>query len=955
MHIIIETIHENENIFGNVNFNNFVLHMRKKNYNLLIKDEYLEITNDTSDIDYCYIEGVPNIENFCRNNDSLSDTIPHTFCSRSYTNIEPKIEYDLKFSKFEYISEPFVNTKFVFTNGNKYKLVKELQYHINSTDYYSVLMIKDTKQNAYNTMKDSKITLNKYSYVYRINSANNDNSEKYIQELITAITLVKFPLKKQMQQHVLALYYNDIKNKIKTAKYVNNSEIKPLLIMPKPVTLEKINLITPDENTYGAISIITNYAVTEKADGERYLLYFDKDGNGYLINNTLNVQNTEFQITKKYKSTILDGELIRSKDNKNFIYAVFDIYMVNGTAVTDLPLIGNTEEQDSRNKEMLKIQKAFKNTAFFEFLIKEQLYSNTKNIFELSKQKLNDVENYPYNIDGLIFTPKYLPVLSYYSNKPVEFSNNMKWDRVFKWKPPDENTIDFVIKYVKDIQDTTGIWYAEYDLYVGYNIDEWEAKSLYKNISDLYALKGINEIYSKTKQQNYILKEFLSNYNKTWIPYVGGNLVYTEENEIILNNSVVEFRYDLNPEIKNDKKRWIPKRLREDKSRIYKYGDKGGSISKAANDISVATSIWNNIHNPISKLMIMNTDTINNIDSNQNFLQTDDTYYNRKMSRNNLLSIQMMNFHNLCIKDLLYKMVGNSKNEKVYNLLEMGCGEGGDMRRWIKYKFKFIFGIDFVKKNILNQNNGAYSRAKDLYSYTYNKKSIPNILFAIGDCSKLINNGLAAGDDIESASIMKRVFGKNEKTIQGLDNNINNIIQKGPNAFHVVSCMFAMHYFFKDMDSLDNFLINVSNNLCENGQFIATFMDGATIKDKLKNTNKIVGSTKLIEGDLPMWAIIKNYNDNNLSNLGQQINVFIENTGKLIPEYLIDYNYFILRAKEYNLELVKSKMFKDSYQNDFNDNKAQKEILKAFDQNESLKEFSFFNRWVILKKTSIRK
>jgi hypothetical protein len=969
MHIIIETIHENENknIFGNINFNNFVLHMRKKNYNLIIKDEYLEVTNDTSDIDFCYIEGVNNIENFCKNNDVLSDKIPHSFYSRSYKNIEAKLEYDIEFSKFEYTSEKIDNTRFVLTNTNKYKLVKELQYHINSTDYFSVLMIKDTKKNVYNTMKSSKITSNKYSYIYRIYIENIDNIEKYILELITAITLVQFPLTKSKQKGALSSYFYDIKDNIKTIPYIKSTETNPLLIMPKPITLEKINIISADENTYGVISIIKNYAVTEKADGERYLLYFDNVGDGYLINNTHNVQSVNFKININYSKTILDGELIQAKDGNSFIYAVFDIYLMNGKSVTHLPLIGDSETDDSRNKKMLEIKKeALNNTNNFEFLIKEQLYSDTKDIFELSKQKLDDMDSYPYNIDGLIFTPKYLPVLSYYSNKPVIFSNNMKWDRVFKWKPPDENTIDFVIKFVKDVQDNSINlnWYAEYDLYVGYNQDELEEKSLYQNIIDLYTTK----IYNKNTHQNYILQKFLPNYNKTWIMHAEGkreNPVYTEENEIILNNSVVEFRYDLNHNINNDNKRWIPKRLREDKSRIYKYGEEGGTISKAANDISVAKSIWTSIHNPITSLMIKNTNMMNDMSKNQTFLQTDDIYYNRKMNRNNLLSLQMMNFHNICIKEMLYSKVGNKEKSYNYNLLEIGCGEGGDMSRWLSNNFTFIFGIDFVKKGIFNQHSGAYSRAKGAHSKrSHIKNRIPYMLFAVGDCSELINNGLAAGDDLESASIMKRVFGKNQKQtmIHELDNNINNIIQKGQNAFHVVSCMFAMHYFFKDIRSLDNFLTNVSNNLCDDGQFITTFMDGATIKDKLKNTNKIVGSTKLIEGDLPMWAIIKDYNDNNESKLGQQINVFIENTGRFFPEYLVDYNFFIQRAKDHQLELVESKMFKDSYENDFNQSKNKghkvhkdcKDILREFD-NISLQEFSFFNRWVVLKKTSIRK
>ena len=69
-------------------------------------------------------------------------------------------------------------------------------------------------------------------------------------------------------------------------KIINkNKEI--ILINPKPTTLEKSNLLESDENNFGIVSILNNYAVTEKADGERFLMYINENSEIYLINNII--------------------------------------------------------------------------------------------------------------------------------------------------------------------------------------------------------------------------------------------------------------------------------------------------------------------------------------------------------------------------------------------------------------------------------------------------------------------------------------------------------------------------------------------------------------------------------------------------------------------------------------------------------------------------------------------
>ena len=101
-----------------------------------------------------------------------------------------------------------------------------------------------------------------------------------------------------------------------------------------------------------------------------------------------------------------------------------------------------------------------------DYIIKTHLY--TSDIIKDCKGILDNPKNYPYEIDGLIFTPAKLALYSYYPTLPAVITQNQGWDRVFKWKPPEQNTIDFLIKITGDVRKN-GIRYKKIGLYVGYN------------------------------------------------------------------------------------------------------------------------------------------------------------------------------------------------------------------------------------------------------------------------------------------------------------------------------------------------------------------------------------------------------------------------------------------------------------------------------------------------------
>jgi hypothetical protein len=227
-----------------------------------------------------------------------------------------------------------------------------------------------------------------------------------------------------------------------------------------------------------------------------------------------------------------------------------------------------------------------------------------------------------------------------------------------------------------------------------------------------------------------------------------------------------------------------------------------------------------------------------------------------------------------------------------------------------------------------------------------------------GECSLSI-------DDEESANIIQVVLNKRSGNIPA---HYKNIAGRGANGFDVCSCMFAIHYFFENEEKINTFLNNVSSMLKVGGTFICTFMDGKSVVGAINaNGGDMVEGRKKLnkraeDKGVPLWAIIRRYDTNDADGSGERdfnkkVDVYIEATKKFIPEFIVDFDVLIRKCKEYNIELVESELFSQT----FNKIKAKYatpdvrknniyNIISDLDKEEELKQFSFFNRWCIFKK-----
>jgi hypothetical protein len=182
---------------------------------------------------------------------------------------------------------------------------------------------------------------------------------------------------------------------------------------PQPISIERRHF-----------SILKNneYVVCEKSDGVRNVLVSLVIGDKkvcLLVNRAFEMHIVPINLPKSaYQGTIFDGEFI----GKSFL--VYDAVVVSGTSVINESLTSRLEKAGALVKSILKMKGD-------PVTIKMKTFFNLKNYREFITEYIPTVE---YAMDGLVFTPV---------NEPVKTGTH---ETMFKWKPRDNNTIDFQFK-----------------------------------------------------------------------------------------------------------------------------------------------------------------------------------------------------------------------------------------------------------------------------------------------------------------------------------------------------------------------------------------------------------------------------------------------------------------------------------------------------------------------------
>ena len=963
-------------------YENVLSFLKSQGFHISNSNSLLRIKCDNHDV-RTDIEGVSNIQMYCKN-DSIEHVLNEVqFNQKTRFIHDGEILYPKDYADFGFRvslqqdkdieQEEFDDAERHLveqwsSNKKVFRLIKRI--HATNPIYPGIRIdlsvVKSSKRDnkgkliSEYTVKQSGVLSSPLSYEVEIEYTGKDDNDNILDDINPkqAIISIKscithilrglqdtyFPVSLSKLNQIQSEYMNLIHHQ------TQSGYIKPRdFIGPSSISLEIQHIIPLKDDEKGSrTTIYDDYCVTDKADGYRKLLYISgKSGAVYLINTQMDFQYTGMTCTKsQYYNCLLDGEHItRSRDGTRIhYYAIFDIYYYNGKDIRHLPFLHIEQSQDKHSRfDYIKdvvdhIEYKYESdTNQLQIITKTFLVSSS--ILSECKTILEQKETYLYEIDGLIFTPISLGVGM--ENKTDKIVNHKKtWTKSLKWKPPEFNTIDFLVldkgniknKFVQHTEKN--IEYKTLTLCVGYDPNKHGLLNPCETILE-------NNIKKTEKGYKYIPFPPSSTMNVEVI----NNHLFTENLEDTIEDlTIVECKYD---KTKEDGWKWIPIRLRKDKTEELRNGFKN-----YGNAYHVALSVWDSIHQPIQENMIKGLEDIPelNIDTH------DDIYYNNDGSTSE--TSQLRTFHNQFVKRMLIQSVSNPGN----TLIDLAVGKGGDINKWLEAKLSFVFGIDVSPDNINNRADGACSR------YIRMKQKVNNIYDAIfieGNSGNSIKDGSAFSSD-RNKQITQQLL-----ALQGKDTNMPHMVQKhygiAKDGFDVVSCQFAMHYFFKDKLTLHTFMVNVSDMCKIDGYFIGTCYDGIKVHELLKDKKKDE-SISIYKNEKEILSITKKYDQefftNDDTSLGYEIGVYQESINKTFSEYLVNFYYVVRIFGLYGFTLISRDeanekqlhdgmpLFEDLYKKAEQRHKKNPSKWNRMKMDDTQKKISFLNRAFIFKKTN---
>jgi len=686
------------------------------------------------------------------------------------------------------------------------------------------------------------------------------------------------------------------------------------------------------------------YAVTDKADGERYFLIIH-ELNVYLISNNLHVKNIGLKLDAnkgKYNGTLLDGEYIFIEEHNRHMFLVFDCLFFGKLDVRkEQKLFSRLGYADEVIEKcfIFEGQKGFKSsekqmTAKFNIdeyidfyhgelvkymgalntdskiatkypLIRRKYFTKCEGakdweIFAYSaliwSAYTNDPKiRCPYLLDGLIFQP----LEQVYT---VNKQDNQKND--YKWKPQNKNSIDFYVMFEKD--NDTGKILTVYDN----SRDDYVKNKPYK-ICNLHVGQKLSNfaheqpVLFKSDQSLHLAHLFL----------VDGEARDIDGN-ILMDETVVEFYYNNNPDVPQEFK-WVPIRTRFDKTEAVKRYRK-----QYGNYITTADKVWRSITNPLLMSDFEDLAKGNNSDKGM-FLYDkklgsikqkishelivsaakENAYYQKK----NDIAQEMRDYHNFIKSNIIYTIYSPVyQNNKQLSVLDIGVGRGGDISKYNYAKTAFVVGIDIDLYGIIHPYDGAISR----YEKQRTKQAgWPKMHFFQADAGSLLNYNdqyrVLNGMSETNKELIKQFFPNDESKRTRFDR---------------INCSFSIHYMFKDTTTWSNFKTNVNNHLRAGGYLTATTFDGRKVIKLLADKDNYSHEYTNREGQkTTLYDIVKRYNitnldENTIVGTGQGIEVFMSWIASIektyIPEYLVDPKFIEKELfDDCDLELVDTDTF----------------------------------------------
>ena len=234
-----------------------------------------------------------------------------------------------------------------------------------------------------------------------------------------------------------------------------------------------------------------------------------------------------------------------------------------------------------------------------------------------------------------------------------------------------------------------------------------------------------------------------------------------------------------------------------------------------------------------------------------------------------------------------------TENAKI--VVDFACGRGGDQKKMIKNSVQVLVGIDNVPELLYANKDSALKRWTE--EQMTSKRLEMDTCFVLADLRQPIYDTL----------VMRGI----------------------PLEADVVTCFFAVHYFFSTERDARSFFQNVKDVLKPNGYFVGTIIDGELMFEKLRQTGNYYHRADP-ENPVPLFSVeAKNFDATKipfekLPDFGSVIDVSIissmitmyatlpEKSGFMKQENLVKFDTFVALAADYDLEIVGSQTF-DQY------------------------------------------
>lgn len=926
---------EFEIMFGNylptnkislIQFNNILKNMKLMKYNLeknISLDVSLSTIEKKDNVNYrITINGLKNINVFVsnifsKNNDMILDFILKNYLDKDFVefikksknrdNIYDDNDMDIrirkskekKLSKQQFITEIKKN----FNNMLYFRYKERMTANI-LTNNKNKLVLDATIIKSSDNIKSLPLAVNSYEVELDLTTKEKKISKSVLDNLYNNIINVKKMLvesdtiiSNEESKNVLANY--------KTLVYGLNDNNKKFLYSMQPISIDLVNIIDDLPN---------KYSITDKADGEKYCLYIF-NGNLYFISNNLVVKKTKYS-AKNLDNTILEGEYIYIKEKQKYIFMIFDCLFFKGKDIRIISLLEERLNYINVVLDKLNLNKYYKSKKFSSKIKNiniqnklQEYYTNEMTQFyklldtNIDKSKKNDIIFYP----KLFIHPMNLNIMNVYmysyliwnnctKNKkvlcPYELDGiiytglNQKYTSdkrehkypIYKYKPPETNSIDVYVRFKKNkntnkdyiVFDNTVAKDTEFvivELMVGDNIGNTEIPSPF--------LK---------KEKNHI----------AYFPLKDGYIRDVEGN-IVISDTVIEITYNHLSNLPHQY-RWNILRTRWDKTEsVNRFKKKYGNYK------TVAASTWETIKQAVTindmynlslpdKYLVNKNNLLNRLGT---VIRKKPTGYFQKKSN---LGYALRQFTNWVKSVLIYTYCGKYDMKKT--VLDIGFGRGADILKYFYAQINELVAIDYDYDALYS----TYDSASKRYKQSKHMPGFPKMDFIQADCGSLL-----------TLEDQKKAIPNYAKESSKIFNKVLN-----NKKFDVIVSNLAIHYMFRNDESVKNLFSNFNTYLKSKGYVVLTLFDGDLVMDILKGNNKYTSYRIDEEGNkVKYYEIIKKFPNNKLENKsGNAIDVYMSwfmEEGNYQEEYLISKKYMIDIMKKNNMSLVETDTLKNVY------------------------------------------